>query len=313
KSYFLTTMWLSIITYGGLWRLYRVFVSHFPAAASYIAVGILFMPSVAFWGSGILKDSFTLAATCYFIVATNSFVSSRAKNVGSILIMAISGLVIVSIKPYILLILLPGTLIWFFYERIKNIRNAYFRYILVPFIYVIVSLGSFFLLTRLGSTLGKFSPDRALETAAIIQYDLKQEYYQGNSFDIGSFDPTLLGISSKFVPAVAAGLYRPYLWDSKNVVMLLSGIENTFILLLTLYVIVFLKFKALRAMIAGKPILLYSLLFSVLFAFMIGLTTSNFGALVRFKIPLIPLYMSTFFVFMHAVNRDRSRSAPDIR
>jgi hypothetical protein len=137
-----------------------------------------------------------------------------------------------------------------------------------------------------------------LETAVVTQQDLKRDYYEGNSFDIGDFEPTAVGVSSKFPAATAAGLYRPYIWESNNVAMLLSGIENFFILLLTVLVLVTIKRRVIVSMIADNPIILYSFIFSILFAFMIGLTTSNFGALVRFKIPLIPLYMASIMVIL---------------
>jgi hypothetical protein len=102
----------------------------------------------------------------------------------------------------------------------------------------------------------------------------------------------------KFPAATAAGLYRPYIWESNNVAMLLSGIENFFILLLTILVFVLVKRKVIFKIISENPIILYSFTFSILFGFMIGLTTSNFGALVRFKIPLIPLYMASIMVML---------------
>jgi len=43
-------------------------------------------------------------------------------------------------------------------------------------------------------------------------------------------------------------------------------------------------------MMIKHEILFFCITFAVLFAFMIGLTTPNFGALVRFKIPLIPFF-----------------------
>jgi hypothetical protein len=70
-SYFIATAFISIFTFGALWSLYRVFLFYFPQQYRILAWAILFMPSVVFWGSGILKDSFTLAATCYFIVFTH--------------------------------------------------------------------------------------------------------------------------------------------------------------------------------------------------------------------------------------------------
>lgn len=295
KSFLVSTMFLAMATYGGLWRLYRMFVGYFPKYYKHLAVGILFMPSVLFWGSGILKDSFTLAATCYFIVSTNGAINKPNKK-WAVIGMLISGAIIVAIKPYILLILFPGTLVWFFYKRIRNIRNTYFRYIIVPFIYLLIIAGSYIVLTSLSDQLGRFSLDQALETAVIIQNDLKQEYYSGASFDIGELEATPTSILSKFPAAVTSGLFRPFLWESRNVVMLLSGIENLFILLITIYILVLFRFRIVWNMVKEYPLILYSFVFAILFAFMIGVTTSNFGALVRFKIPLIPLYMGSMMV-----------------
>jgi hypothetical protein len=297
-SYFLSTILVSIFTYGGLWNLYRVFVSHFPDQRRNLAIGILFMPSVLCWGSGILKDSFTLAATCYFIAATNQLITKRGSLFWNIVILLLSGWMIASIKAYILIILLPGTLVWYFYSSIRKIKNALIRTMAIPLIYFGVIVMSVTALSQLSDQLGRFSLQNMLETAVVTQQDLKRDYYEGNSFDIGDFEPTAVGVSSKFPAATAAGLYRPYIWESNNVAMLLSGIENFFILLLTVLVLVTIKRRVIVSMIADNPIILYSFIFSILFAFMIGLTTSNFGALVRFKIPLIPLYMASIMVIL---------------
>jgi hypothetical protein len=305
KSYFLCTVLVALATYGGLWRLYRMFVSYFPEFAKHLAWGILFMPSVVFWGSGILKDSFTLAAVCYFIVATNNIITKKGRFFGKWLSLLINGFIIIAVKPYILIILLPGTMVWYFYHQIKRIRNAYFRYVIVPLIYAVILGSTYAVLTGLSGQLGRFAPEEALNTAVIIQRDLKQEYYQGNSFDIGEFDANALSIASKFPAAVNAGLFRPYIWESRNVVMLLSGLENLFILLLTLSVLLMLKPRVIFRLVADHPVILYSFVFSLLFAFMIGITTSNFGALVRFKIPLIPLYMASMMVMYGHLSKFR--------
>lgn len=307
KSYFISTMFISLATYGGLWRLYRMFVRYFPAFYKNLAIAILFMPSVIFWGSGILKDSFTLAGTCYFIVATDMIINKHGSRFMKLLMLSVSGLIVVSIKPYILIILLPGTMVWFFYQRIKQIKNKYFRYVIVPFIYLIILGGSYGALTQLGGALGKFAPDKALETAVVIQRDLKQEYYEGASFDIGEYDANVLSIASKFPAAVVAGLYRPFLWESRNAVMLLSGAENLYIMFITLMVLIRLRFKVIYRLIADEPLILYSFVFAILFAFMIGVTTSNFGALVRFKIPLIPLYMASIMVMYSHLSTKRNK------
>lgn len=307
RSFFLTTVFVAVFTYGGLWRLYLMFCTYFPDFRRNLAIAILFMPSVIFWGSGILKDSFTLAATCYFIVATNDLIQKRGSRWLNWLFLLGSGFIILSIKPYILIILLPGTLVWYFYARIKRIRNVFFRYITIPFIYLFVVAGSYVTLSVLGESLGKFAPEKALNTAVVIQTDLKKEYYEGNSFDIGSFEATPLSVASKFPAAAVAGLYRPFIWEARNVVMILSALENLFILGISVFVLISIRLRVILRLISDHPLILYSFLFSVLFAFMIGLTTSNFGALVRFKIPLIPLYMGSVMVMFSQLRSVRIR------
>jgi hypothetical protein len=130
-----------------------------------------------------------------------------------------------------------------------------------------------------------------VEKAWVTQDDLKQDYYGGNSFDIGGFDPTLGGMLSKAPKAVIAGLYRPFIWESKNVFMLISGIENLIFLLLTIYIILRTGPIKVIKQILNEPFLIFCLVFAIIMAFFIGLTTANFGALVRYKIPLIPFFL----------------------
>ncbi|MEO0405649.1 MAG: hypothetical protein AAF193_12325, partial [Bacteroidota bacterium] len=254
KSYFICTLWFSFFTFLALWKVYEVFLDYFPHVSRKLAIGVLFMPSVAFWGSGILKDSVSLAATCFFVASVNEIILKRSSAFWRITRLVISGFLIIVIKPYILIILLPGTMIWFFYARIKNIKNAYFRTVIVPFTYIFILVGSYSILTSLGDRLGKFAPGKALQTAVVTQHDLKQEYYGGNSFDIGDFEPTYASLASKVPAASTAGLFRPFLWESNNVVMLLSALENTFMLVMTLLVIIGVKWNRMRRLISDYPI-----------------------------------------------------------
>ncbi len=296
NSFILTTVLVSIFTFTGLWVLYRMFISYFPHLKWSLAITVLFMPSVAFWGSSILKDSFTLAATCYFIVATDHLINKKHNLAKYIIYFIISAYFILSIKPYVFIILVPGTLVWFSYKRIRKIQNKLFRYIIVPFIYFGVIIGSYFTLTSLGDVLGRYSLERAFKMAAVIQEDLQQEYYQGRTFDIGDFEPTPTGVLSKFPIATVSGLYRPFLPEAANLVMLASAIETSFLLMITLLPFIRNKWKDVLGFLTSNPLLIYCLLFSILFAFMIGVTTPNYGALVRFRIPFLPLFASSLII-----------------
>ncbi|MFO7790848.1 MAG: hypothetical protein R6V32_09770, partial [Bacteroidales bacterium] len=113
----------------------------------------------------------------------------------------------------------------------------------------------------------------------------------------------------KFPQAVTAGLFRPFIWDGASVFMLLSGLENLILLLLTLYIILRIgPFRFFRQM-AEDPFLLFCFVFAVILAFFIGLTTANFGALVRYRIPLLPFFVFALMKIYLAYNQKRRRAA----
>jgi len=60
-----------------------------------------------------------------------------------------------------------------------------------------------------------------------------------------------------------------------------------------------------------NSLVVFSLVFSIMFAFMVGLTTANFGALVRYKIPLIPFFLSALFIIISRFNKQRAKNIID--
>ena len=303
KSYLLSSILLAFISYLGIWKLYQLFCYYYPSLKLQFAYGILFFPSVVFWGSGILKDTITFSGTCLLVYTTHQLLILKKKSFWSLLGLLISAFIVITIKPYIFMVLLPGTLLWVFYDRLVKIKNKLLSWMLFPTFLFLAAIISYAILSGLGDSLDKFSVDQALETAAETQVDLKQDYYHGASFDIGDFDGTPIGAVKLLPKALLAGLFRPFIWESSSPTVLLSGIENLFLLFLTLYTLIRTKFIRFLNITIQTPIVFYSIIFSIFFAFVIGLTTSNFGALVRFKIPLSPFSISALFIIIH-INKE---------
>jgi hypothetical protein len=255
------------------------------------------VPSVLFWGSGILKDTFTVSAACLLTYSFHKSIILKQKVPSNVISMILCSLLIISIKPYIFLGLIPGTLLWLGFNNIKGITNPVIKILIGPLVFFAIVGLALIGYNQIKGSLGKYaSVDEILNKASLTQKDLKQEYNEGNSFDIGSFDPTIQSISSKFPIATFAGLYRPSLLDVKNIVMLLAALENSYLLYLTVLLFFSTRPRNLYRIISGEPIVFFSLIFSIFFAFSVGLTTSNFGALVRYKIPAIPFFMSTLII-----------------
>jgi len=303
SSYLATSVLLSVVCYTGIWRLYLVFTDAFPKLKKELAISILFMPSVIFWGSGILKDSISLAAIGWFVYGFYFGMVKGEKIFWHIILVALASFVIISVKPYILYALIPGSLVWLTGNISNKIESKFFRRLTIPLMFAI-SIGSgYFILSSLGSQLGKFSINSLLERAVITQQDLKKDYYGGHSFDIGDFEATPTGILKKFPIAVSSGLFRPFLWEARNPMMLVSALENAYILYLTVMILLRIPFRRITQIIGSNQLLVFSLLFAVFFSFSVGLTTSNFGALVRYRIPSLPFFVSAILI-VRSTNRN---------
>jgi hypothetical protein len=194
--------------------------------------------------------------------------------------------------------LFPGTIIWGLYNKLINIKNRATRLIVSP----IIVLGAFIVanlaLNFFKEDLGKYSNlESMIKKAQVTQQDLiRAEQYGINYYNIGEFKTTT-DIIKKTPKAIIAGLFRPFIWEANTILMVISGIENLIILLLTLYI--FLRsggiLKSTRNLLSD-PLLIFIFLYSIFFAFSIGLSTANFGALVRYRIPLLPFFTSGLII-----------------
>ena len=299
KSYFACAILVAFITYSGVWRLYQVFLKEFPILKRELAIGILFIPSCAFWGSGLSKDSFTLSATGWFTYAFYNLLIKKEFKIIYVLELIVSSSIILAIKPYILFALLPGSILWLSNQQILKIQNKTLRNLATPALFFIGAAGAIFSLTQISSSLGQYKVDEVLERAVVVQQDMKASYYNGNSFDIGEFDASAGGVASKAPIAIFSGIFRPALWDVRNAVMLISSLENTYMLILAVFLLFRLKVIGFFFIIRKNPLLLFSMLFSLFFAFSVGLTVANFGSLVRLRIPELPFFVSGLFIMRH--------------
>ena len=292
NSYMLSTILFSWISFIGIWKLFKMLSIYLKEDVGKIAFAVLFIPSVVFWGSGIMKDTITFSATCWFVYAFHNVLILKKKRVVNIISMIIMGYLIVAIKPYIMYALLPGAIIWLFHSKIVKIKSSFIRYSIIPLIYVVGMGGGMVLL----GSISNFNLNSAIFAAVEKQSDLKQGYYKGSSFDIGKTDASINGVLTKAPSALLAGLFRPFVFEAKNVMMILSGIENAIYLYFTIIILIRLRVKNFFKLIFNNPIVLFSLSYVILLSFIVGISTSNFGAMVRFKIPYLPFFMAALFI-----------------
>ncbi|MGI9543576.1 MAG: hypothetical protein ACR2MX_09975, partial [Cyclobacteriaceae bacterium] len=206
--------------------------------------------------------------------------------------------VIYLVKIYILICFLPAIFVWFFFNNLSKVKHLLLRISLVPVVLIVVSFLSYFTVSEITEENQKYSKSTLIKTAEITALDnsLWTVRKEGSGYSLGDYDFSLTGLLRKFIPAVWVTLYRPYLWEADNPMMVLSSIESLGMLLLTVSLLfAHGLFRAVRYSFT-KPFVVFCLLFTISFAFAVGVSSGNFGSLVRYKIPLMPFFISSLFI-----------------
>ena len=175
------------------------------------------------------------------------------------------------------------------------------------------------MMMTLASQSDKWSPDQFQKRAHDMQWwhttvvELYGDEGGGSHYSLGDEDFSIFGIIRKTPLAINVALFRPYLWEAHSPVMLLSAIESLIFLFMTIRLVLKTGPIRLYALAISNPVITFTLVFSLIFAFGVGFTSYNFGALVRYKIPCMPFYLITLQLFRyHAEGNKAITDTPEI-
>lgn len=303
-NYIACSILLAAISYSGVWKLYLVFCKQFPTITNELAIAILFMPSVVFFGSGILKDTVTFGSLGWFVYGLYT-IFNKKYSFKYFLIVFISAYFLVSIKPYILYGTLAASAVWCTAHYLKNESLKIMKYIYAPAIFTIFSLASSLVILNLGSGKEKFSV-YDMQKQMTTRREGHDPSPPGSKFEIERIENSFSSLVKNAPFLINTTLFRPYIWETKkNLMMIFFSLETSFmlgffILLLYKYRVIFL-FQG----IFSNPFLIFSCFFVLIFSFVVGISTDNFGTLARFRIPIIPFFVAACFILneMHKKTR----------
>jgi hypothetical protein len=300
-TYLGTSFAITFMSFLGCWGIYRVFYNLYPHLHRTLAFPILFLPSLCFWGTGIMKDSIVLTGLGLFINGTYYlFISEQKKVVRSIFFILFGTFLMQSIKVYVFASIAPASILWIFFMYKNKIRNHLARKLASPLFFLLGGGIGLFALQKLGESYSQFTFEGFLEEANKVQWWLKvsTERDGGSGYDLGEIDPSLSGLIRVFPKAVIVTLFRPFIWETKKLILIPSVLEAFVTLGFTIYVVLKVGiFKLIKISIAN-PVILFCLTFSIIFAFCVGFTAFNFGALARYKIPCLPFFITALIIML---------------
>jgi len=291
NTYLPTAVLFAVISFSGVWALFRAFAYLYPFLIRSIAIAILFIPSVFVWGSGIFKDTICIFGLGWLTYGMFRFLVQRDFSLANILVSVLSFFLIARVKLYILLGFAPALIMWIFFNYSQKIRNRS-KKIAVKFVMIVIVMGGFLLFMRqFAHELGKYSLENVVQTSRVTgNYIYWISGDEGSAYNLGDLSPTIGGMLSKFPLAVNVTLFRPYIWEAKKIIVLLSSLEAILFLFISLKVLFMVgPLKAWKT-INKDPTIQFCLIFSLVFAFAVGISSFNFGALSRYKIPCLPFY-----------------------
>ena len=307
NTYLPSTVIFAALSFTGYWALFRTFAVQYPRLTSSIAVAFLFIPSTIIWGSGIFKDTICMTALGWMTHYTFKMLIQKRIALKPILVILICSYFLAMIKVYILLVFLPSLFVWVFNTYSHKIKKGPVRALAVVVSIALVGGGFFYFSSSFSQQLGAYSLDNLAETSTQTrEYILwVSQENDGSGYDLGPIEPTLAGMLSKFPQAVNVTLFRPYLWEAKKPIVFLNALEALLCLFFTIKVIVNVGLRGMWKCILTNPNVQFFLLFTLVFAFAVGISSYNFGTLSRYRIPCLPFYAASLLVMYYSKVNER--------
>lgn len=277
----------SFLSKGLLFAVVRELVP--PSRRAVAAYGTMFVPSVLFWTSGLIKEAFAMIGLGLLVYGLHRTFSRRRFL---LLPIAVLGAVIIaSVKPYVLFPITIAFAAWIFAARSR--RQLSFVYIGVAIVVALIGIVA----------LGQLFPEFGIEKVgdALTAQRHASEMSGGGSFVGGEANEAQVDRSAvgqlAFLPlALVNVLLRPFLFEARSAPQLGAALENTALFLLVISLVHRHRLRDIQRMIMGTPVVLASGVFALTLAAAVGLSSENLGTLSRYRVPLMPAYVSAVLI-----------------
>jgi hypothetical protein len=261
-SYLANTIIFAFITALASFKLYDFIVSFGIHDYKKLATYFLFVPSLAFWCTGLSKD--TVITIClYFSIPLiyNLIFGKKKLKIFSILFILLSLVILNNVRSFMVIALLGP----FFFAFNVRLLNKYFTNKFAKrFVNLIIFAAGFGIMSFY---LGGESAQKYLTEAEITQKDFQNNpVYTGKKYDLGTVEFTTTGILKAMPLAVFTGIYRPFPWEALSPGLILNAFESLLLFYLTFIFLFNNRGKRIER-IQNTEILMYAVFFVFVMAF----------------------------------------------
>lgn len=285
-SYLTLSYIFTLFSFIGCWLIYTVFRDLYPTLQRILYYSVLLLPNLIFWGNGISKEALYFCGLGLLFYNFYCFFVLHQRNLFIIFFIFLGCYIIISVKSYIFFCFLPSLFLWVLLRYLNNPQTSKKIRILIIFTFIILLCG-FTLLEDLDKYISSFAIDTILENAQAygnFVYELS-EFTEGSSYTLSAFEPTIPGAISIIPEALSTALFRPYLWEIRKPINIFNALEGMALIVIILYLFLKIGILTVLKIILKSPDILFCFTFSFIFLVGVSISSLNFGALVRYKLP----------------------------
>ncbi|HLP49386.1 MAG TPA: hypothetical protein VK154_00735 [Chitinophagales bacterium] len=281
KTYFAHILFFCFISLIG-WVLMANAVMNFTSQRNALfALPVLLLPSVLFWASGVMKEPLLVFGLGLLI---HGLLNLRMKS-SSIAAIAIGFIIVLFTKFFVLACLFPAASAYLLFPKRETTTFIIAKYAVV---FVVLLLAAF----NIQHIVPRINPLQMLVNKQTNSVKEATYFKAGSRIDIPPLQPSASSVLMIAPAGILNTIARPYPTEAKNVMMLASAAENILAILL---LIVLLWFTSWRSAV-NINLLMFLLAFSLAYFALIGICTPVLGNLVRYRVPLLPLFMFAFIL-----------------
>jgi hypothetical protein len=289
--YTVHTVFICFLSLIGFIAIYKVFIPLLRNKKHELFLAVFLLPSVLFWGSGVLKEGllfFTLGILIYYFQQPFTW--------KSFCICLIAGVLLALSKFYVWLALLPA-LFFLLVIRSTGTKKTFLKFSIVLILVAVIgtNIDRFSTLQNPMVTLSQKQIEfNSLAEGNTSDANKKNIPVAGSRIVIPVLQPTFLSFVKNAPRALWNVLFRPFPWEMRSALMILAGLENVFILFFLIICIIFsLPLAAIK-----WEYVLFCLSFAIIQFLIIGETTPVLGAIARYKVPSLPFLLIAFLFIL---------------
>jgi hypothetical protein len=236
---------------------------------------VLFLiPSFVFWSSGILKETILVSLLGILLNQTHEFFNEK-KSLIKLFIILCCVLLMSVLKVYVLVCFLP-LIAYLILQKFLIFKQR-------NYLPLLLCIG---ILTIILIVFREINPVNLIVNKQHNFINLAESIDARSKIDIPYLDGSFWNLVQAVPIAFINTSFRPFPMDLNSLMIVLPFLENVFLILL---IIVFITQKRTTVFYQNQKILCIYFGLVIFFLFsLIGLTTPIIGAIVRYKVPVLP-------------------------